>query len=96
MSDSATPWTVACQAPLCIGFSRQGYWSWSPFPSPRDLPHPGIKPRSPSLQADSLLSEPPGKPLLKRYISKEIAFPPEEALTYYLKILQLDTSFIIS
>ena len=44
------------------GFSRQEYWSGLPFPSPRDLPYPGIEPRSPALQTDSLLSEPPGKP----------------------------------
>ena len=57
----ATPWTVALQAPLSTGFSRQEYWSGLPFPSPGDLPDPGIEPRSPTLQADSLLSEPPGK-----------------------------------
>jgi len=44
-----------------MGFSRQDYWSGLPFPSPGDLPNPGIKPRSPTLQADSLTSEPPGK-----------------------------------
>ena len=52
MSDSATPWTVACQAPLSMGFSRQEYWSGLPFPSPGDLPDPGIEPlsvRSPAL-----------------------------------------------
>ena len=54
----ATPWTVARQAPLSMGFSRQEYWSGLPFPSPRDLPNPGIEPRSPALQADSLLTEP--------------------------------------
>ena len=48
-SDSATPWTAAYQAPPSMGFSRQGYWSGLPFPSPKDLPNPGIKPRSPSL-----------------------------------------------
>ena len=57
----ATPWTVPYQASLSIGFSRQGYWSGLPFPSPGDLPDPGIEPRSPALQADALLSEPPGK-----------------------------------
>ena len=57
-----TPWTVACQAPLSMGLSKQEYWSGLPFPPPGNLPHPGIKPRSPALQADSLLSEPPGKP----------------------------------
>ena len=55
-----TPWTVAYQALPSMGFSRSGL----PFPSPGDLPNPGIKPRSPSLQADSLPSEPPGKPYL--------------------------------
>ena len=53
----ATPWTVTCQAPLSMGFSRQEYWSGLPFPSPGDLPNPGIKPRSPASQADSLLTE---------------------------------------
>ena len=57
-----TPWTVAHQAPLSMGFSRQEYWSGLPFPSPGDLPDPGIKPGSPALQADSLPSEPPEKP----------------------------------
>ena len=62
---TATPWTVACQAPLSMGFPRQEYWSGLPFPSPGDLPHPGIETislASPPLQADSLPSEPPGKP----------------------------------
>ena len=53
----ATPWTVARQATLSMGFSRQEFWSEFPFPSPGDLPNPGIKPRSPALQADSLLTE---------------------------------------
>ena len=48
-----TPWTVAFQFPLCMGFSRQDYWSGSPFPSPGDLPYPRIEPRSPSLQVVS-------------------------------------------
>ena len=52
----ATPWTVACQAPLSTGFSRQAYWSGLPFPSPGDLPDPGIEPGSPALQADSSLT----------------------------------------
>ena len=51
------PWTVACQAPLSMGFSRQGYWSGLSFPSPRDLPEPGIEPGSPALEADALISE---------------------------------------
>ena len=53
-----TPWTVAHQAPLSMGFPRQEYWSGLPFSSPGDLPDPGIKPGSPALQANSLLSEP--------------------------------------
>ena len=57
----AIPWTVVYQASLSMGFSRQGYWSGLPFPSPGDLPDPGIVPRSPALQADALPSEPPGK-----------------------------------
>ena len=62
MSDSATPWTVAYQAPPSMGFSRQECWSGLPFPSLGDLPDPGIEPRSPTLQADALPSEPPWKP----------------------------------
>ena len=58
----ATPWTVARQAPLSMGFSRQDYWSGLPFPTPGDLPDPGIESGSPTLQADSLLSEPQEKP----------------------------------
>ena len=56
----ATPWTVARQAPLSMGFFRQEYWGGLPFPTPGDLSDPGIEPRSPALQAGSLLSEPPG------------------------------------
>ena len=58
----ATPWTVAYQPPPSMGFSRQEYWSGFPFPSPGDLPNPGIEPGSPAFQADALTSEPPGKP----------------------------------
>ena len=57
-----TPWTVACQAPPSMGFSRQKYWSQLPFPSPGDLSNPGIEAESPTLQADSLAAEPQGKP----------------------------------
>ena len=59
----ATPWTVAYQAPPSMGFSRQKYWSGLPFPSPGNLPDPGMEPGSPALQADALPSEPPGSPL---------------------------------
>ena len=62
MSDSATPWTVACQAPLSMEFSREEYWSRLSFLSPGDLPDPGIEPGPPVLRADSLLFRPPGKP----------------------------------
>ena len=54
----AIPWTVAYQAPPSMGFSRQESWSWVPFPSPGDLPDPGIEPGSPAFQADTLTSEP--------------------------------------
>ena len=63
-----TPRTVACQAPLSMGFSRQEYWSGLPFLPAGDLPHPGIEPWSPTWQADSLPSEPPGKPKLHIYM----------------------------
>ena len=58
-----TPWTVAHQAPLSMEFSRQEYWSGLAFPSPGDLPVPGMEPGSPTFQAYSLLTELPGKPL---------------------------------
>ena len=58
----ANPWTVACQASLSIGFFRQEYWSGLPFPSPGDLPNPGIKPGSPALQADSSPTDYEGSP----------------------------------
>ena len=61
VSNSATPWIVACKVPLSMGFARHKYWSELPFPSPEDLPNPGTEPRSPALQADSLLAEPGGK-----------------------------------
>ena len=66
MSDSETLWTIAHQIPLSMGFSRQKYWSGLPFPSPGDLLDPRIKPRSPTMQADSLPSEPP----LSAYVSR--------------------------
>ena len=52
VSDSATPWTVARQAPRSMGFSRQEHWSGLPFPSAGDLPNPEVEPMSPALQAD--------------------------------------------
>ena len=65
-STLVTPWTVACQAPVSMGFPRQEYWSGLPFPSPGNLPDPGIEP---SLEADSLLLSPQGKP---RCISRRV------------------------
>ena len=73
-----TPWTVAYQAPRSMGFSRQEYWSWLPFPSPGDLPNPGIETGSPALQTDALLSEPPGKSYLNMLLKS----------TFILYILQ--------
>ena len=62
MSDSfASPWTVAQQVPLSMGFPRQEYWSRLPFPFLRDLPNPGIEPSFPALAADFFTAEPPGK-----------------------------------
>ena len=60
----ATPWAVAHQATPSTGFSRQEYWSGLPFPSPGDLPDPGIELKSPALQADALPSEPPEQPMI--------------------------------
>ena len=82
--DSATPWSIACQAPLSMEFSGQEYWSASPFLSPRDLPDPGIEPRSPSLQVDSLPSEPPGKSLslILKIRELEVKFYPVPACSF--------------
>ena len=74
----ATPWTVACQAPLFMGFFRQEYWSGLLFPPPGDLSDPGIEPKSPALQVDSLPSEQPGKTIF-------IFFP----IMVYQRILNL-------
>ena len=68
----ATPWTVVYQAPLSMGFSRQECRSGLPFPSPGDLPDPGIEPGSPTLQADALLS---GKRLLISWLQSPLAVP---------------------
>ena len=57
-----SPMDCGPQTPLSMGFSRQDHWSGEPFPSPGGIPNPGIKPRSPALQAGSLPAEPPGKP----------------------------------
>ena len=70
MSNSATPWTVAHQAPLSMEFSRQEYWSGLPCPPPGDLPYTGIEPRSLTLQVNSLPSKPPGKPKAPNSLSQ--------------------------
>ena len=62
VSDSATPWTIAHQAPLSVEFSRREYWTGLPCPPPGDLPNPGTEPRSPALQADSLPLSHQGSP----------------------------------
>ena len=61
----ATPWTIARQAPLSMGFSRQEYWRGLPFPSPGTLPYPGVESGSPALQADSLPTELPEEENIK-------------------------------
>ena len=74
----ATPRTEACQTPLSMGFSRQEYWSRLPFPSSGDLSNPGIEPQYTALQADSLLTELPGKSIyICIYISESLSSTPE-------------------
>ena len=72
----ATLWSIAHQAPLSMGFSRQEYWSGLPFSSPGHLPNPGIEPRSPTLQTSALTSEPPGKPNTESETSLNFKFAP--------------------
>ena len=69
-----TPWTIAPQSPPSMGLSRQEYWSGLPFPSPGDLPNPGVELGSPALQADSLPSEPPGNPSSLPYSAQRSHF----------------------
>ena len=92
-----TPWTVAYQAPLSMGFSRQQYWSGLPFLSPGDLPNSGIEPGSPALQADSLLSEPPGKPMELFLMVADRPFPSkcltEDTLLYNNKAMVIPMTF---
>ena len=76
--------TVACQALLSLGFSRQEYWSGLPFSSPGDLPDPGIKPRSPALQADSLLTELQGKPSLLAVVLRSSVPETGTMVSFYL------------
>ena len=85
VSDSLRPHGLQPTRLLCpwdsVGFSRQEYWSGLPFPSPGDLPNPGIKPRSPALQTDALPSEPPGKPWA--WVVNSNSFPAFPGLTDY-------------
>ena len=78
MSDSEAPWTVANQAPLSVGFPRQESWHGLPFSSPGDIPDQGTEPGSPALQADSLPTEPPEKPV--KYINIGYTKFPEECV----------------
>ena len=95
----ATLWTGAHQAPPSMGFSRQEYWSGLPFPSPQDLPNPGIKPMSPALAGRFFTTEPPGKPSLTHQCSKR--FPqscqsyPHPAIVFCAKGEEIFFFFLI-
>ena len=94
----ATLWTVAHEAPLSMGFSRQEYWSRLPFPSPGDLPNPGIESRSPALQADALTSEPPGKPpvtLIDNFIIHTV-YSSQDRILSNIKDRQLSHIFVFA
>ena len=86
VSDFVTPGTVAREAPLSMGFSRQEYWGGLPCPPPGDLPNSGIKPRSPALQVDSLPDELPGKPHKKRVWFNTIIIQNAELIIWAAKI----------
>ena len=79
----ATPWIIVHQAPLSMGFPRQEYWSGLPFPSPGDTPDPGMELSSPALQANSLPSEPLGKPYFTTYMCINVLFFFENGYTIY-------------
>ena len=85
---SVTPWTVADQTPLSMWFSRQEYWSGLAFPSPGDLPHPGIEPRSPALQADALPSKPPGIKLVSPPNLKSLGSKPKDLINHRLGVFR--------
>ena len=86
-------WTVACQAPLSMRFPRQEYWSGWPFPSPGDLPDPGIKPKSPSLRKDSLSTEPLEKPQTYLSLWKIWGFKKSREIAYtFLGVWMLETT----
>ena len=79
------PWTVTCQAPLSMGFSNQEYWSGLPFPSPGDLPNPGIEPGSPALQADPWVGKIPWR---KEWLPTPVFLPGESPWTEEPGVLQ--------
>ena len=94
-----TPWTVACQAPLSVGFSRPEYWSGLPLPSPGDLPDPGFEAMSPALAEGFFTTEGPGKPSVKRRklrlrevkarFTVEHSWPPNEAFHHAMLLLSI-------
>ena len=90
----ATPWTVACQAPLSMRFPRQGYWNGLLFPFLRDLPNPGLKPASYALASEFFTTEPSGKPLqmfLKTFVEN-----PSELIKQELALNTFQDSVIIA
>ena len=92
-----TPWTVAHQAPPSMEFSRQEYWSGLPFPSPGDLPNPGIEPGSPTLRADALPSEPPGNCYnLTSYWAQVASSITPQVLTFLACSMNLETCALAS
>ena len=90
VSESATPWTVACQASLPVGFCRQEYWTG--FSSAGDLPNPAIEPTSPTLQADFLPSEPPGKPSYMYTVDYYSAVKNNEVLPFAATWIELENT----
>ena len=89
MSDSVTPWTIARQALPSMDFSRQEYWSALPLHSPGDLPSPGMKPGSPTLQTDSLSSELPGKSTSFKYVTYIVEHSWDTQITRWSSIFVL-------
>ena len=83
----ATPWTIAHQAPLSMEFSRQDYWSGKPSSSPGDLLNTGIEPGSPTLQADCLSSEPPGKPKAYGLEPRYSKYVPQMTISHHFRAL---------
>ena len=95
----ATPWTVNCQAPLSMGFSRQEYWSGLPFPSPEDFSDPGIEPVSPCscIAGEFLTSEPLGKPfhgLNRLYFYNQKRVGEKEKTSFFL-VVQVDVKLLL-